>query len=137
MFGDFLEGFAVFVSHKLQGGFKSDLKGIDLEFERRGTYFVVSIKSGIYWANSDQRNRMLDNFKTARNLLRQRGVRNEIIAVNGCIYAKDNKPFKNHEDIDKQYFRYAGQDFWHFISEDDDWYREIIKPIDEETRLQG
>jgi site-specific DNA-methyltransferase (cytosine-N4-specific) len=45
---------------------------------------------------------MLDNFKTARNLLRQRGVRNEIIAVNGCIYGKDNKPFKNHEDIDKQ-----------------------------------
>jgi site-specific DNA-methyltransferase (cytosine-N4-specific) len=73
---------------------------------------------------------MLDNFKTARNLLRQRGVRNEIIAVNGCIYGKDNKPFKNHEDIDKQYFRYAGQDFWHFISEDDDLYREIIKPID-------
>lgn len=43
-------------------------------------------------------------------------------------------PFKTHADPDKQYFKYAGQDFWNFISKDEQLYREIIVPIDREAR---
>lgn len=134
IFGNLLEGFAIHVSKTLHGGFKSELKSIDLEFKRKKNYHIVGIKSGIYWGNSDQINKMRDNFKLAREVLRQRGVKGEILAVNGCIYGKDNTPFKVHSDLDKQYFKYAGQDFWDFISGDDLLYREIIKPIDEEAR---
>lgn len=133
IFGNLLEGFAVSVSKTLYGGFKSELKSVDLEFERGGVYHVVGIKSGTNWGNSDQVNRMRDNFKAAKQLLRARGVA-EVVAVNGCIYGKDGRPFKTHADPDKQYYKYAGQDFWRFVSDDDDLYREIIKPIDEEAR---
>lgn len=34
MFGDFLEGLAIFICGKVYGGFKSQLIGIDLEFEK-------------------------------------------------------------------------------------------------------
>jgi site-specific DNA-methyltransferase (cytosine-N4-specific) len=129
-----MEGFAIYISKTLYGGFKSDLRSVDLEFERDGRYYIVGIKSGTNWGNSDQINRMRDNFKVAIESLRTRGIVSEIIAVNGCIYGQERRPFKTHADPDKQYYKYAGQEFWHFISGDDDLYREIIKPIDEEAR---
>jgi len=134
MFGNKLEMFAIYVSAKLYGGFKSKLPSVDLEFERDGVYYIVGIKSGVNWGNSDQVNRMKDNFKAARTYLRERGTTNEAVAVNGCIYGKDGKPFKENADAEKSYYKYAGQDFWHFVSGDDNLYREIIKPIDEEAR---
>src|SRR5947209_4696633 len=133
IFGNLLEGFAIYVSKTLFGGFKSDLKSVDLEFERDSIYYIVGIKSGTNWGNSDQVNRMRDNFKVAKQILRERGHA-KIIAVNGCIYGKDHNPFKKHTDPDKQYYKYAGQVFWHFISGDDNLYREIISPIDREAR---
>lgn len=147
VFGNLLEGFAVYVSGRLYGGFKSKLKSVDLEFERDDRYYVVGIKSGIYWGNSDQINRMKDNFKKARAILRAQGIEREIIAVNGCIYGKDRNPLKDtryvrgegrvSEDPEKVYYKYAGQDFWHFVSGDDDLYREIIKPIDEQAKVRS
>lgn len=134
MFGNLLEGFAIYVSGKLHGGFKSTLRSIDLEFERDNIYYIVGIKSGTNWGNSDQQNKMRDNFKVARKLLRERGVTNEIIAVNGCMYGKDRKPFKEHADTDKQFYKFAGQEFWNFLTGDDKLYREIISPIDKEAR---
>ncbi len=78
---------------------------------------------------------MRDNFKTAKQVLRARGQA-EVVAVNGCIYGRDRRPLKTHADLDKQYYKYAGQDFWRFISGDDELYREIIRPIDEEARVR-
>ena len=134
LFGNLLEGFAIYVSQTLYGGFKSELKSVDLEFERDNIHYIVGIKSGTNWGNSDQINRMRDNFKTARYVLRERGVTSEVVAVNGCIYGKDRNPFKRHDDPEKAYYKYAGQVFWHFISGDDELYREIITPIDREAR---
>jgi site-specific DNA-methyltransferase (cytosine-N4-specific) len=134
IFGNLLEGFAIHISKTLYGGFKSELKSVDLEFERDDAYHIVGIKSGINWGNSDQIAKMRDNFKLAKEILRGRGITNEIIAVNGCIYGKDRVPHKRHTDPDKQYFKYAGQEFWRFISGDDNLYREIITPIDKEAR---
>lgn len=148
MFGNLLEGFAVYVSNRLYGGFKPQNRpSVDLEFERDGKYHIVGIKSGTHWGNSDQIAGMKNNFKAARAALRASGVRSEIVAVNGCIYGKDANPLKDkkrrreggkqivvEEEPDKVYFKYAGQDFWHFVSGDENLYQEIIKPIDEEAR---
>lgn len=148
-FGNMLEGFAIFVSNKLYGGFKSALPSVDLEFEREGKYYIVGIKSGTNWGNADQISAMKNNFKAARQALRARGVTKEVVAVNGCIYGKDRSPLKNKkklkgksagyadEEPDKVYYKYAGQDFWKFISGDDELYREIIKPIDEKARQKS
>ncbi len=53
VFGNYLEQFAIYVSFLRDGGQKSKLRGIDLEFARDRSYFVVSIKSGVHWGNAD------------------------------------------------------------------------------------
>lgn len=134
IFGNLLEGFAIFVSQTLYGGFKSNLKSVDLEFERDGVYYIVGIKSGINWGNSDQVHAMKNNFKIAKKILRHKGIDKNIIAVNGCMYGRENVNLKNNTDPDKVYYKYAGQDFWSFISSDDNLYQEIIVPIDEKAK---
>ena len=137
MFGNLLEGFAIHISHEKYGGFKSTKKSLDLEFERDGKYYIVGIKSGTSWGNSDQITAMKNNFKRARKELRDSGVTIEIVAVNGCIYGKDRVPLKTcTTDMDLTYYKYAGQEFWKFISEDDELYREIIVPIDQEAKVK-
>lgn len=144
IFGNLLEGFAIYISEVQDGGFKSDLKSIDLEFERNNIYYIVGIKSGTNWGNADQISKMKDNFRLAKEVLRTRGIENEIVAVNGCMYGKGSNSLKNKkklkdgqivdEEPDKVYYKYAGQDFWYFLSQDDNLYREIIAPLDQEAR---
>jgi len=134
IFGNLLEGFAIFVSARLDRGFKSSRRGLDLEFGRDGKHYLVEIKSGPDWGNSSQIARMKDNFKAAISALRTEGVTGEIIAVNGCIYGRDRRPLKPDPDPDRIYFKYCGQDFWEFISKDPELYREIIAPIDQEAK---
>ena len=133
VFGDLMEGFAIYVAATLWDGFKSKRVGLDLEFERDGKYHIVEIKSGVNWGNSSQIKRMKGSFKAARVALRPE-MDAEIIAVNGCIYGKDARPLKaDAQDADQTYFKYAGQEFWAFLSGDENLFREIIKPIDEEA----
>lgn len=134
IFGDLLEGFAVYVSNILYKGFKSSFKSVDLEFQRDNCYYIVGIKSGPNWGNSDQISQMRSSFKDAKEKLRNAGIEKEIIGVNGCIYGKDNSSFKRHTDPEKSYYKYCGQEFWNFISADDYLYREIIVPIDKEAK---
>jgi len=140
LFGNYLEGFAIYVSNKIDGGFKSTLKSIDLEFRRNNIYYIVSIKSGINWGNKDQTDKMKDNFKKAKKILKKQGITEEVISINGCIYGKSSSPFKQYKDEDgtldpeKDYYKYAGQDFWHLISNEKEFYRNIIVPISQESR---
>jgi len=149
IFGNLLEGFAIYISSILYGGFKREpaLKSVDLEFKRDGIYYLVGIKSGTVWGNADQIKAMKDNFKEAKRKLREdEGVSNEIIAINGCMYGTEPNPLKDTkgrgkkltaEEPDKVYFKYAGQDFWQFISGDENLYQEIIIPIGNEAKGRG
>ncbi|MBD2384662.1 PmeII family type II restriction endonuclease [Cylindrospermum sp. FACHB-282] len=134
IFGNLLEGFAIYVSQSLDNGFKSKFKSVDLEFERDSVYYIVGIKSGTNWGNSDQIAAMRNNFKIAKQSLRQEGFTGEVIAVNGCMYGRETTYLKNHTDSDKIYYKYAGQAFWNFISNDDNLYQEIIVPIDKKAK---
>jgi site-specific DNA-methyltransferase (cytosine-N4-specific) len=137
MFGNLLEGFAIYVAHKQWGGVKSKRPSLDLEFLRDNCYYIVSIKSGTAWGNSDQIRAMKTHFKAARVALRNEGISAEIVAVNGCIYGKEHTPYKaDKEDAEKNYYKYAGQEFWRFLSGDDTLYQEIIAPIHEQASQQ-
>lgn len=46
IFGDWLEGLAIFVNQQVYGGSKSSAKGVDLEFDKDGCHYLVAIKSG-------------------------------------------------------------------------------------------
>ena len=124
LFGDFIEGVAIFVCQKVYGGIKStDLIGIDLEFTKDGVLYIVEIKSGPNWANSSQIKRMQDNFRNAIAVLKKKNPKAKIIAMNGCCYGIENQPNKD------DYFKYCGQEFWEFISNDNQLYINIIEPF--------
>ena len=123
IFGDWLEGLAIFVNEKVYGGRKSGIPNIDLEFDKDNRRYIVNIKSGPNWGNSSQVKKMVSDFKTAKKTLRTSNSKLNIIAVNGCCYGKTANPDKG------DYFKYCGQEFWEFISGEQNLYVEIIEPL--------
>jgi hypothetical protein len=123
MFGDWLEGLAIFINQQVYAGWKSGIKGIDLEFDKDGNRYLVSIKSGPHWGNSSQIEKLVTIFNTARKTLRTSNSRLNIVCVNGCCYGKDNNPDKG------AYYKYCGQAFWEFIGGDENIYTDIIEPL--------
>ena len=123
IFGDWLEGLAIFINGKVYAGKKSGITGIDLEFDNGGVRYIITIKSGPNWGNSSQIAKMISDFKTAKKTLRTSNSKLNITAVNGCCYGKDNNSDKG------EHFKYCGQKFWEFISGDKELYTEIIEPL--------
>ncbi len=123
LFGDWLEGLALFINAQTYGGRKSGIAGIDLEFDADGVRNIVAIKSGPNWGNSSQIKKMRLDFKTAQKTLRTSNSGLRIVAVNGCCYGKDSKPDKG------DYFKYCGQRFWEFISGDSELFTAIVVPL--------
>ncbi|RJQ39069.1 MAG: cytosolic protein [Dehalococcoidia bacterium] len=123
IFGNFLEGLAIFVNEKAYNGWKSSAQGIDLEFNNDGIRYIVAIKSGPNWGNSSQIRKMRDDFRKANQTIHTSKSNLHVIAVNGCCYGRNPKPDKG------DYFKYCGQKFWEFISGNSDLYLKIIKPL--------
>ncbi len=120
VFGEFLETLAIYVCQQTYGGRKSVTEGIDLEFDRDGVRYIVSIKSGPNWGNSSQIKKMRDYFRQARKIV---GNKQHLAAVNGCCYGRDNKPEKG------DYQKLCGQPFWELVSGNDSMYQDIVEPL--------
>lgn len=123
IFGDWLEGLAIFINSKVYEGRKSGIPGIDLEFDKDNVRYILTIKSGPNWGNSSQIGKLLADFKTAKKTLRTSNSKLNVVAVNGCCYGRENKFDKG------EYFKYCGQKFWEFISGDPELYTKIIEPL--------
>lgn len=119
MFGNFLEKLAIFVCSEAFGGQKTPAEGIDLDFSRDGKRYLVSIKSGPNWGNSQQILKMLDNFAKAKRIMNL----DDVGCVNGCCYGRENQENKG------KYIKKCGQSFWEFISGKSEFYKEIIEPL--------
>jgi len=128
IFGDWLEGLAIFINEKVYGGQKSGIPNIDLEFYNNGVRYIITIKSGPNWGNSSQISKMITDFKIAKKTLRTSNSKLNITAINGCCYGIDNNPDKG------DYFKYCGQEFWSFISGNENLYLEIIEPLGHKAR---
>ena len=112
IFGEFLEGLAIYVCERVFSGTKSSSECIDLEFSKEGIRYLVSIKSGPNWGNSSQVKKMKDNFQKAKKIIKTNASKINIVPVNGCCYGRDNTPDKG------EYLKLCGQGFWEFISGD-------------------
>lgn len=124
IFGEWLEGLALFINSIVFNGRKSSARGIDLEFENDDKiYFIVSIKSGPNWGNSSQIEKMKSDFQAATRTLRTSNSKINVRAVNGCCYGQDLHPDKG------EYLKYCGRLFWHFISGKPNLYIDIIEPL--------
>jgi hypothetical protein len=123
IFGEFLEQLAIYACAMVYGGSKSAAEGIDLEFEKDGTKYLVAIKSGPNWGNSRQIAKMKDDFVRAKRVLHTNTSGMNVVAVNGCCYGKD-------DNFDKgEYLKLCGQRFWSFVSGSDDFYTDIVEPL--------
>ncbi|MHC1772298.1 MAG: PmeII family type II restriction endonuclease [Flexilinea sp.] len=131
IFGDFLEKLAIFVCSEEMDGKKSSAEGIDLEFEKDGIRYLVSIKSGPNWGNSGQIKKMGDNFKKAKRILHTQNSYLNIVCVNGCCYGKDSSPDKG------EFYKYCGERFWTFISGDKNFYLKIIDPLEHNAKAKN
>lgn len=127
VFGDFLERLAIFISQREFGGRKSSSEGIDLEFDREGYRYLVTIKSGPNWGNSSQIAKMRSSFATALKTLATSGASVHAQCVEGCCYGQKSKEHGNYRKI-------CGQEFWEFISGDQDLYKRIILPMGAQAR---
>ncbi len=128
IFGDFLEALSILVCSLTYGGRKSTTEGIDLDFDRDGIRYIVSIKSGPNWGNASQIKKMREHFKQARRIY---GQNKHLVAVNGCCYGRDSKPEKG------DYQKVCGQAFWELISGDPDMYQEIIEPLGHQAKIRN
>lgn len=122
LFGEFIEGLAIFVCNEVYGAKKSQLVGLDMEFEKDGIYYIVEIKAGWNWGNASQIKQLRQNFANAKTLLELESNKTTV-AVNGCCFGKDKKPNKG------DYLKLCGQTFWEFISGNENLYTQIIEPI--------
>lgn len=138
IFGDLMENLSIHICRMMFDGKKAEegkYKSLDLIFERDNKIYIVGIKSGPNWGNSDQINAMKKNFKVAKEIIRLKTKKKEIIAVNGCIYGRDNVPHKiSKTDPALSYYKICGQSFWELISGDNQLYKKIIQPLDTEAK---
>ena len=127
-FGTFLEGLAIYVSELTCGGQKSSANGLDLEFNREGTRFLVAVKSGTNWGNSGQQKDLRESFKNAVRIVKQSRNSIPVQPVLGICYGKV-------KTVDTGLFlKIVDQSFWHFISGDENLYIDLIEPIGYEAK---
>ena len=131
IFGGFLEALAIFINGKVYNGRKSSAEGVDLEFNRAGTHYIVSIKSGPHWGNSQQIKKMRDNFQKAKRILGTNTAKVKVVAVNGCCYGKERQADKG------DYLKLCGQRFWEFISGEDTLYTDIVEPLGQRAKQKS
>lgn len=123
LFGDFLEGLALFIAGETCAGHKSTAPGVDLEFFNKGVHYIVSVKSGPNWGNSSQQAKLEQDLKNAVTRVRQSSKGANVQPVLGVCYGKTRTGYI------RGYLKVVGQNFWYLISENPDLYTDIIEPI--------
>lgn len=132
VFGNWLEALVIFINEKVYGGIKSSAVGIDLEFYKDDIRYLVAIKSGPNWGNSGQINRMVANFNAAKRTLRTSGAKERVECINGCCYGKSNDNLR-----EQGYYKYCGQRFWEFVSNEKELYIDIIEPLGKKAKQRS
>lgn len=111
IFGNWMEGVAMFVAGKVYGGYKSSAEGVDLEFDKDGIHYFVSVKSGPSWSNSTSMKKQKEQFRTARRVFNTSRKAVPTMSIEGCCYGNDNKGYN-----DSDHEKYCGEKFWTLIS---------------------
>lgn len=122
MFGDWLEQLAVFVAEKVYGGYKSSSTGIDIEMDKEGVHYFISVKSGPKWANSSSRTKLIENFARAERTYKTSGNKKPCESIEGCCYGNEVSEQVYH-------IKLCGERFWKFISGTQTMYTDIIEPL--------
>ncbi|MCU0370947.1 MAG: cytosolic protein [Bacteroidales bacterium] len=135
IFGNWLERLAIYINDQVYRGRKAGIEGVDLDFDKDGKRYLISIKSGPHWGNASQVKKMISEFETARKRLSTSGNKSSIICVNGCSYGRSNE--NNEYKSNGNYYKICGQRFWELISNDPELYIKIIQPLSHEAEKRN
>ena len=124
IFGNWMEGVAMFVAERVYGGYKSSAEGIDLEFDKEGVHYLVSVKSGPSWSNSTSMKKQKEQFRTARRVYNTSRKTVPTMCIEGCCYGNDNKGYS-----DSDHEKYCGEKFWTLISGEPTMFVDIVEPL--------
>ncbi len=128
IYSDFLKDLVLFVVSQTFDGRESTTSGVDIEFEKKGALYIVSVMSGTKWRNSSQQNKLADDLRNAVIRLKQSQHGKNVQPVLGICYGK---PRTNYL---RGYLQVVGRDFWYLISENENLYTDIVEPIGYRTR---
>lgn len=124
IFGNWMEGLAIFISEIVYGGYKSSASGIDLEFDKENVHYFVSIKSGPSWSNSSSLKRLKQDFIQAVKIFNTSRRSVPTKCIEGCSYGRDNRTYD-----DSTHEKYCGEKFWELISGEPTLFVDIIEPL--------
>ena len=111
---EFFEPLAIVLS----GGQKAMTEGADITVDKNGAIFTIAVKSGTSVFNSDSRKRQEQNFASAQRRAQQ--ARKAFVPVIGYGYGvKRLRAGSIYQEL-------AGQDFWYWLTGDEDFYIRII-----------
>lgn len=88
LYADFLKDLVIFVASQTCGGHKSTASGVDLEFENKGTHYIVSVKAGPNWGNSSQQSKLAEDLQKAVRRVKQSQHGKNVQPVLGICYGK-------------------------------------------------
>ena len=97
---------------------------MDLEFIKDDIIHIVEIKAGWNWGNGSQIKQLKINSKIAKEK-REKETGKQVKILNGCCFGKK----KNRNPEKDGYQKICGQEFWHLISNEEDFYIKIVEPI--------
>jgi hypothetical protein len=139
IFGSWMEKLAQYLCANVHNNTpNANLTGqIDIQFQLpkvndKNRYMILAIKSKKGWANSSQRKQIhldFDNFCRAQDSDHMNT--SEFFLIEGLTYSSilnKNSEYatpKNHNT----YYRMAGQNFWHLLSGEENFYKNLITPI--------
>lgn len=129
-FGTHIQNF----TNSVLDGFGSTTPGIDIEFIDKvdGHKKYCQLKSGPNTINKDDVESIAGHFKGTINLARQNNLRVAIDdLIVGVIYGTPNQLSSHYKRITKDYHYpvYVGNDFWHRLTGDENFYSELLAAI--------
>ena len=115
-------------------GLGSTTLGIDIEFidaiDGRKKY--CQLKAGPNTINHDDVKTVVDHFKGVRNLAKTNNLNigiNDMVV--GVVYGEESELSSHYKRISEQFPIHIGQDFWHRLTGEKDFYFELIDAIGE------
>ncbi len=124
-FGNQLQYFC----NEVLGSYASVIPGMDIEFEDAvdGRHKYCQIKAGPTTINKDDVDTIKDHFKAVFNLARTNRLALQVTdCVVGVFYGTPAELSANYKKIDRDYPVYVGEEFWHRLTGDPDFYGELI-----------
>lgn len=125
-----------FFCNEVLSSYASTTSGIDIEFVDTidGRKKYCQVKSGPNTINHDDITTIFNHFNSIKNLARTNRLTDfnpMFDCVVGVFYGTDDELSMHYKSIRREYPVFVGQDFWHRLTGDKDFYEHLINAFAE------